>query len=209
MIYSVSGYISEINPNFVVINTANQIGFQIYISSRDYDKFKDEPTKTDDVKQWITFYTILHLKETHTELVGFSQKIDKDIYNVLLSVSGIGTKAALALLSELTAEEIIYAIQNKKDKVLTRAKGIGKKAAVRIVMDAKLSDNILNNIELNAIPKEKVEFVSENIINAIEALVSLGYKKTTVKEFFKDKDLDLSTEELIKIFLKECKKDKK
>lgn len=202
MLYSINGKIEEITYSYIVINN-NDISYKVLIPEKDYSYYKKIKENEENVK----VFTILNIKETTLELIGFSSLIDKNIYQSLNNVSGIGPKAALSILSSLSIEEIIFAIKNKNENVLTRVKGIGKKAANRIILEVKVDETILNSINTdNLNVQEKLSFESQNVKNALDALEQLGFKKTIVKQCLTKEDLSLTTEELIKLCLKKLNK---
>lgn len=153
----------------------------------------------------ITVYTYLNVREDALDLFAFSSNVELEAFKLLISVSGVGPKAALAILSELTPDTFAVAVASADVKAITAANGVGPKLAQRIIMELK--DKIAN-----------VSFVSEetgavsgavsavnnmsNTAEAVSALTALGYSQTEASVAVSKLSPQLSVEELIKGALK-------
>lgn len=155
----------------------------------------------------ITLYTYLSVREDAMLLYGFIDQMEYDVFCKLISVSKIGPKAAMGLLSALACEKLVWAIQNKQVSLLTNAPGIGKKTAERIVLELKdklgdlqISPEILTQPVLLDEPEEHN---LDNYGEATEALIALGYTKAEINAVLKRMGNLTSTQEIIKFALKE------
>jgi len=189
MISFLNGKLIEKNPTTLIIE-CNGVGYEVKISLTTFSSINDSEA--------IKLFTQFIVREDAQLLYGFSTKEERDVFNQLISVSGIGPNTAMIMLSSLTPEEVALAIQSEDVKTIQSVKGIGLKTAQRVIIDLK--DKM-----------SKVAFSSENVFSknntnrfdAFTALVSLGFDKKGV-----DKALDKiitgeeTVEELIKHALK-------
>lgn len=122
----------------------------------------------------ITIYTYTVVREDAFQLYGFENMDDKELFCLLTGVSGVGPKAGMSLLSELTASQIRMAIISGDTKTLSKAQGIAKKTAERIIVDLKSKMSLDNESQLlGTVPDDTAVVAEEN--EAVEALVALGY----------------------------------
>lgn len=152
----------------------------------------------------ITVFTAMIVREDDISLYGFGEKAALDTFNKLITVSGVGAKAGLAILSAMPLNEVQQAIILEDAKSLTRANGIGKKTAERIVLELK---DKFGKLEDAALP-EGFETAAEpgaagSRAEAVNALIALGYSKgEAVNALAAVKEKDLTVEEFIKQALK-------
>lgn len=192
MISYIIGQIRLINEdNFVIEN--NSMGYIIFSSLTTLANI--------EINNEYKIYTSMQVREDDISLFGFISKDELEMFLHLTSVSTIGPKTALGILSSLSVDEIKNAILNNDINKLTVAKGIGKKSASRIILE--LVDKVK---KMNFVPIEKSEDVSvvnEDFDVAKEALLNLGYQKNDIDRVLLElKDNELSLEELIKESLK-------
>lgn len=192
MISYIIGQIRAINEdNFVIEN--NSMGYIIFSSLTTLSNI--------EINNEYKIYTSMQVREDDISLFGFINKDELEMFLHLTSVSTIGPKTALGILSSLSVNEIKNAILNNDINKLTVAKGIGKKSASRIILE--LVDKVK---KMNFVPIEKSEDVSvvnEDFDVAKEALLNLGYQKNDIDRVLLElKDNELSLEELIKESLK-------
>lgn len=192
MISYIIGQIRAINEdNFVIEN--NSMGYIIFSSLTTLANI--------EINNEYKIYTSMQVREDDISLFGFIGKDELEMFLHLTSVSTIGPKTALGILSSLSVNEIKNAILNNDINKLTVAKGIGKKSASRIILE--LVDKVK---KMNFVPIEKIEDVSvvnEDLDVAKEALLNLGYQKNDIDRVLLElKDSGLSLEELIKESLK-------
>ena len=147
----------------------------------------------------VTLFTYLNVREDAMELFGFSAKTELETFKTLIGVSGVGPKAGLAILSELSPEQVAMAIATDDIKTITRAQGVGKKIAQRIVLELK--DKLAKSLssEDTSLPSAAAaaNAAMGNIPKAIEALGVLGYSPADVSGILAAMDSALPVEQLI------------
>ena len=153
----------------------------------------------------VMLYTYLNVREDAMELFGFATKTELETFKTLISVSGVGPKAGLAILSELSPEQVAMAIATDDIKTITRAQGVGKKLAQRVILELK--DKLAKAIgTADGIPvtsSAAAATVSGNVPKAIEALGVLGYTPADVSPVLATLDSSLPVEQLIAMTLRQ------
>lgn len=189
MIAHLNGRLVEKTPTNIIVECGG-VGYFVKISLNTFSKLGNEES--------IKIYTQLQVREDAHTLYGFHSLKEREMFNHLISVSGIGANTAILMLSALTPEEIAAAILNGDDALIKSVKGIGAKTAQRVIIDLK--DKVA-----------KADFGAENIFvvnntnqnDALTALLSLGFDKNraekAIKKIITD---DQSVEEIIKEALK-------
>ena len=129
MIYSLTGKYVSAEPSFVVIDCGG-VGFQCFTSMSTITRLPQQGST-------VTLYTYMSVTENAITLYGFSEKTELSCFRMLISVSGIGPKAALSILSTLTPEDVALAVGSGDYKAITRANGVGPKIAQRVVLELK------------------------------------------------------------------------
>jgi Holliday junction DNA helicase RuvA len=189
MIAQLNGRLIEKNPTSIILDCGG-VGYEVKISLYSYSLLGSEEN--------LTIFTKLIVREDAQLLYGFMTKDEREMFNHLISVSGIGPNTAMIMLSSLQTSEIAQAIQTDDVRTIQGIKGIGAKTAQRVIIDLK--DKML-----------KMEFSAENVASsgnttrfeALGALVSLGFdKKSAEKALDKVKDPNATVERLIKEALK-------
>lgn len=155
MISQLTGEISAVDDGFVILDVGG-VGFGIHVPA----------TLVVCLGERATFHTSLQVRETELTLYGFIEAEDKDLFELLLSVSGVGPKAALSLMGTLAAETLRRAILNGQPEVLARAPGVGKKTGQAIVLHLK---DKIKRYEVS------VGLVAEDDADVIAALTALGF----------------------------------
>ena len=196
MLYSVRGKLIHMTSNCAVVECGG-VGFNCQTTIN--------TLKTLRIGSEVTLFTYLNVREDAMELFGFASKTELDTFKTLIGVSGVGPKAGLAVLSELSPEQVAMAIATDDIKTITRAQGIGKKIAQRIVLELKdklakaaVTDNSFANIGAGA-----ASVSGGNIPKAIEALGVLGYSPSDVSPVLATLDSSLPVEQLIAQTLKQ------
>ena len=153
----------------------------------------------------VTLFTYLNVREDAVELFGFATKTELETFKTLISVSGVGPKAGLAILSELTPEQVALAIASNDIKSITRAQGVGKKIAQRIILELKdkLAKAVGGDSDVSEITGVAANVASGNVSKAIEALGVLGYQPSDVTPVLAAFDSSLPVEQLIAMTLKQ------
>lgn len=192
MISYIIGDIRAIGEDYFVIEN-NNIGYQI--------KSSLSTLALVELNNEYKIYTSLQVREDDMSLYGFYSKDELEMFLLLTSVSSIGPKNAIGILSTMDVDEIKIAIVNSDIEALTKAKGIGKKTASRIILE------LMDKVSAFAIKKPSNTTVipqkNEDIEVAKEALLNLGYQQNDIARVLKElKDMDLSLEEIIKESLK-------
>ena len=190
MITQITGKVIEKQPTHLVINCKG-IGYFINISLQTYDKIID--------KELLTIYTHLHIKEDAHTLFGFYDKLEREIFRLLISVSGIGTSVARTMLSSLNTREIQNAIVSENASQIQSIKGIGLKTAQRVILDLK--DKITKTTEIEKIVQKHASCKDDALI----ALETLGFSRRQSEKVV-DKIVaetpDITIEQLIRKALK-------
>jgi Holliday junction DNA helicase RuvA len=196
MIHYIKGELAFKLEDRIVVETGG-VGFEIFVPSNSgiYSAREGEEVRV---------YTLMIVKEDDMSLYGFMEKQSLNLFNKLLSVSGVGAKAALSLLSALSPGELSKAIVFGDAAMLSRANGVGKKTAERIILELKDKTEIYSDTGLQQ-PKLDVSGFGPGDpgSEAIEALISLGYSKSeAVSAVASVQGEQLSTEEYIRLALK-------
>lgn len=159
------GILEDIKNNYIVIDI-NGIGFKVYTSTHTIDQIPS-------LNQQVKVHTYLNIKEDAMDLYGFMEVDELRIFELLISVSGVGPKAALAILSTLSPMQISLAIVSSDENMLIKAPGVGKKIAQRIILELKdkIKSEDLSNFEAIDSGVEGNGHISE----AVQALLALGY----------------------------------
>lgn len=153
----------------------------------------------------VTVFTHLNVREDALDLFGFSTEQELDAFKLLIGVSGVGPKAALAILSELTPDAFAIAVASGDTKAITAANGVGPKLAQRVIMELKDKiSNVSFVSEQSVVTSAAVNAVNNmsNTSEAIAALTALGYSQSEASVAVSKLSPDLSVEELIKGALK-------
>lgn len=192
MYYYIKGEYVTSGENFIVIE-AGGIGYKIFTSSITLEKMPP-------VGSTVLIYTHFYVREEVQDLYGFIAYDDISLFLYLLSVNGVGPKAALSIMSALTYEQLALAVMTNDAKTLTKAQGIGPKAAQRIILELKdklkASDTLPEEIKTASVEEENSR--SE----AVTALTVLGYSVNEAKNAVLKTDPAASVEDIIREALK-------
>lgn len=195
MIEMLIGEILYKEPGKVIINCSG-VGYSVNISSFTYSALVE-------IGKNQTLHTFLKVREDDMSLYGFTDKKEKELFLILGSISGIGAKTAMQLLSDIKFDRLYSAIATGDVTLISQAHGIGKKTAQKIVFELK--DKIGKFEDLNAL-NIAMGLTSDNA-EAVTALVRLGYKNSdansAVAKIIKDKGKTISTQEIVKLVLQE------
>jgi holliday junction DNA helicase RuvA len=189
MIGRIKGKVVLKKEKFLIVET-NGVGYKINISLDTLSKIKKTGTNAEEV----TFWTHTHVREDAFDLYGFSEYSELEFFEMLIGISGIGPKSALAILGITSIETLSKAISTGDTSYLTKVSGIGRKTAEKIVIE--LRDKISNKID------EKGESSLQGELDTLEALKSLGYSQNQAREALKKIPPDLNTNAKIKEALK-------
>ncbi len=196
MFYYIKGTVAHTEQNLVVVE-AGGVGYALNTSYASATAVK----KGDAAK----FFTYLHVREDIFELFGFATEEELNCFKMLIAISGVGPKAALAILSVVTPSKLALCVISDDEKALTRAQGVGKKLAQRIILELKdkMAKANLGGAELNGADFVMPEAGSGAAGEAIAALNVLGYTRAEAAEALKGLDAEgLPVEELVRLCLK-------
>ncbi len=195
MIYSVRGKLTVKELGFAVIECGG-VGYGCKTSYNTVSRLGE--IGSDEM-----LYTYLYVREDVVELFGFATLQELSCFKLLISVSGVGPKAATSILSDVTPERFALLVASGDSKAFTKTKGIGAKTAQRIVLELKdkiSSESISGSISSDAAQFANIpsEGASSSVSEALEALMVLGYTQGETAPILGKLDPTLSTQELIK-----------
>lgn len=192
MIYSVRGKLIHTENSAAVVECGG-VGYLCQTTMN--------TLKTLKLNSEVTLYTYLNVREDAVDLFGFATQNELATFKTLISVSGVGPKAGLSVLSELTAEQVAMAIATDDIKTITRAQGIGKKIAQRVILELK--DKLAKSEQTQSGNVQMPQTAGGNVAKAIEALGVLGYTPADVSPVLANFDAGLPVEQLIAMTLKQ------
>jgi len=176
MFYYVSGILAHREAGFAVIDCGG-VGYKLTVSQNTLAELDRASTRSERVK----LFTYMAVREDDVELFGFYTEEELSTFKLLLTVSGIGPKAAMGVLSAFTPDGLARAVTTEDTKAIARANGIGAKGAARIVLELKdklsyAADTETVQVSVSAAAPKK----SSKLTEAAEALVALGYSRAEV-----------------------------
>lgn len=194
MIYSVRGNLILMDAGFAVVECGG-VGYRVQTSITTQKQLKLN-TET-------MLYTYMNVREDAMELYGFASKGELSTFKMLIGITGVGPKVALAILSELSSEQIAMCVSSGDSKTLTRASGVGPKLAQRIVLELKDKIKGIADNEGFEISKGSVVVDTGNVPKAVAALAVLGYSAADVTPILSKLDPNMSVEAMIAATLKQ------
>ncbi|MBQ7466763.1 MAG: Holliday junction branch migration protein RuvA [Clostridia bacterium] len=197
MIYSLSGKINIVDENVATVDV-NGVAYEVICSSSTIGDLSG--------KQSATVYTYLQVREDGVSLFGFSSLEEKKMFLNLISVSGIGPKMAISILSGITPKMLAGAVANSNVAVLTKIKGLGKKTAERLVLELKEKvESVVKgeNNPIDGFTQVKVEDISftQEMLDAVAILTELGIKKEEATKMVKSK---ATAEDKVEEIIRKC-----
>ena len=213
MFYFISGKLAmlerEQDRGFAVID-AGGVGYKLTVSGTTYDRMP--PHLSVSEPPTVKLFTYMSVREDDVELFGFSSLEELSAFRMLISVSGVGPKVALSILSLLTPEKFAIAVCADDKKTISKASGVGAKTAARIVLELKdklmkssfASEDVLMNADASASTGvDSTPTARKKISEATDALTVLGYNRAQINTVLASIDTNsLSLEEIIKSALK-------
>ncbi len=187
MYYYIKGELVLKQDNFAVVDNGG-VGYKIYTSQLSLDGIS--------VGSEVTFYTYLYVREDIFDIYGFTKNDELSMFLHLLSVSGVGPKAALSILSTVTPNQLVLAVMTSDAKTLTKAVGVGAKMAQRVILELK---DKLKNSEI--VPEDVVATevtIDTGALEAVSALTVLGYSEAEAKKAVSKIDPKLGVEEIVR-----------
>ena len=195
MFYSLTGKVTVIEESFVALECSG-VAFQCMTTLNTISKIGR-------AGETVTLYTHLNVREDALDLFGFYTREELACFRELISVSGVGPKAALSILSLLSPDKLALCVSSGDVKTITKAQGVGPKLAQRVVLELKgrLSSQ-LSSSSASAAEGIAAAALSGSAAEAIEALVMLGYSRSEAAAGISKLDSSLPVEELVRLALK-------
>lgn len=191
MIAHIRGMVSEkFGTNGVVVDVSG-VGYEMMVPAPDF-----ENTVLNEERKFFTYHAV---RENSEELYGFSSLVAKKLFELLISVQGIGPKAGIAILSLAEAEEVRNAIANGDTAFISKASGVGKKSAERVIVDLRDKVGIPSRYGATEV---KFNVSKEEPDEALDALIALGFPLKEATAALEKVDPSLSVEERVRLALK-------
>lgn len=190
MIAHLNGIVAEKFNNSIILDV-NGVGYEVTVTSSDFDKL--------NLNDKIKFYTYHQIRENAEDLYGFSTLTAKKLFEMLISVQGIGPKAAIAILSLAGPEDVRNAIANADANFVAKASGVGKKSAERVIVDLRDKVGIPSHYGATEVVAKSS---NQEPDEALDALIALGFPLKEATSILEQVDKTLPTEERIKLALK-------
>ncbi|GAA0769586.1 Holliday junction branch migration protein RuvA [Clostridium subterminale] len=189
----IKGIFKSIEKEYIVIECGN-IGYKIFTSGSTISNIPP-------IDQQVKIYTHQIVREDFIGLYGFLTREEISMFNLLISINGVGPKAALSLMSIANVSTLKYAIITDDDKLITKAPGIGKKTAQRIILELKDKINVGDAIPEGATINH-IDIDNEKLSEAVGALIALGYSDKEAEKAVEKADKSKNVEDIIKECLK-------
>lgn len=209
MFYYISGKLAHLENGIAVID-AGGVGYRMTISGTTYDAMP--PNRSVEQPPIVRLYSHMAVREDGVELFGFATKTELDTFKLLISVSGIGPKAAMSILSLLTPEKFALAVCTDDKKTIAKANGIGPKTAARVILELK--DKLMKGSSALSVTDQSTLVAASSaspartkLSEAVDALLVLGYSRAEAMNAIKDLDTEKNDlEEIIRLSLKKLMK---
>ena len=204
MFYFIQGKVALLDPTFAVID-AGGVGYKLTISQTTHDAMPPHLTVSEPPQ--VKLLTYMAVREGGIALFGFATQEQLSAFKMLLSVSGVGPKAAMSILSLLTPEKFAIAVCTDDKKTISKASGIGPKTAARIILELKdklTKETALQGIDVKA-SAGAIDLISKSnasLNDAVDALMVLGYSRPEAMDALRGMDAATPTEDLIRAALK-------
>lgn len=184
MIGKIKGTLCELDGNIGLVETTSGLFYQIFLTN---SVLFSLPAK---LPHEVEMYTHLHVREDALTLFGFSNKKEMKIFNMLLNVSGVGAKSAFHIISSVKPDDLVNAVRQNDHAFFTQIKGLGKKTALKIILELSSKFDSEFSFEEKHITPEDTTIV--------EALISLGFEKRDITTILLKLDATTSVEERVK-----------
>ncbi|MBQ4042814.1 MAG: Holliday junction branch migration protein RuvA [Clostridia bacterium] len=202
MIYSLNGELIELDAlgSFAVIECAG-VGYKVTVTSGTLARLPAPADKPQKVR----LFTHMQVKEDGVDLFGFYTKEELSMFRMLISVSGVGPKAGISILSLLSPQKLALAIQSEDAKAISKAPGVGAKTAARVILELKSKiAKELPSLSVGGgddLPSVSVPAAGGKLSDAQDALLVLGYSRSEVNAALKKVDPNASLEDMIRMAL--------
>lgn len=200
MIYNLRGTLTYTDTGYIVVECSG-VGFKCFTTLNTVKEIGR-------VGEEVNVHTYLAIREDAMDLYGFARSAELDAFKLLISVSGVGPKAAIAVLSELTPDSLALCVASGDSKAITRAQGVGKKIAERIVLELKdKMGGIVSEKASESVSGAAAAVTDSDSAEAVEALVALGFPRSDASMAVGAMDRSLSVDEMIRLGLKQLSKN--
>jgi Holliday junction DNA helicase RuvA len=208
MFYFIQGKLALLDPTFAVLDVGG-VGYKLTISQTTHDAMP--PHLTVSETPVVKLLTYMAVREDGIELYGFATQEELSAFKMLISVSGVGPKAAMSILSLLTPEKFAIAVCTDDKKTISKANGIGPKTAARVILELKdklTKETALQGLDLKTTAGVSVGSTGSHaaLNDAVDALMVLGYSRAEAMDALRGMDSSLPTEDLIRMALKKLMK---
>lgn len=205
MFYYIEGKLAHLDYTFAVLD-AQGVGYKMTITQTTYESMP--PHLSVSEAPTVRLYTYMAVREDGIELFGFASEAELEAFKLLITVSGVGPKAAIAILSVFSPEKLAITIMNEDTKAIAKANGIGAKTAARIILELK--DKVSKSFSESASVPPSTGTVahtmpsgSSNLSDAQSALLVLGYTKSEIVAALRGVDIsNKQTDDIIRLALK-------
>ncbi len=195
MISYIKGTLAQRGESYIILETGG-IGYQIFVSPGFLSKM---PETGKEMK----IFTYMSVKEDGISLFGFSSKEEQEMFLKLLTVGGVGPKGALGFLSQLSPQEIVMAILSGDEKTLSKAPGVGRKTAQRVILELRDKCTTQDAMAIPMEMEEETGSVGGAKFEAIEAMTALGYSRSEAAKAVGQVAAEgMTTEDILKAALK-------
>lgn len=199
MIYNLKGKLTVCDVNFIVVECGG-VGFKCFTTLNTVKQIGK-------VGSEVNVFTHLSVREDAMDLYAFATPAELDAFKLLITVSGIGPKAAASILSELTPDRLALCIASGDAKSITAAQGVGKKTAERVVLELKDKMNGIVSESVSSSVNNASSAESSSASEAVAALVALGYSQSDAAVVVGSLDKSMSVDEMIRHGLKQLAKN--
>ena len=199
MIYNLKGKLTVCDVNFIVVECGG-VGFKCFTTLNTVKQIGK-------VGSEVNVFTHLSVREDAMDLYAFATPAELDAFKLLITVSGIGPKAAVSILSELTPDRLALCIASGDAKSITAAQGVGKKTAERVVLELKDKMNGIVSESVSSSVNNASSVESSSASEAVAALVALGYSQSDAAVVVGSLDNSMSVDEMIRHGLKQLAKN--
>ncbi len=203
MFYYISGKLAHLDPSFAVVD-AGGVGYKLTISGTTHADMPPHLTVSEPPN--VKLFTYMSVREDGVELFGFSREEELSSFKLLITVSGVGPKAAISILSQLTPQKLAIAICTDDKKAIAKANGVGPKTAARIVLELKdrlQKETVFDGDGLSSIEEAVSTAPSSKRKDAEDALSVLGYSRSEASAALRGMDIEnLELDDIIRLALK-------
>ncbi len=208
MFHYISGTLAHLEAGMAVVDVGG-VGYKLTISGTTYEAMP--PNRSVKTPPTVKLYTHMAVREDDIELFGFATESELATFKLLITVSGIGPKAAMSILSLLTPEKFALAVCTDDKKTIAKANGIGPKTAARVILELKdklMKEHAGENFAASPLAAAPITVAgSGKLHEATDALMVLGYSRAEAQAALKDMDIaSIELEEIIRLSLKKIAK---